>query len=313
MFRKLVDLMFAKVLAFSLVAAVAVISVAHAGSTVISFVLTINSLEQAIGEQGSVDLRATDIDGPLGTWTVDVQYEPETIEAVSCSPSKDSVCDLESSPDTVRVTGASADGLTSDTVLASITFECRSAGMSALALTSQNLSIPELTIDVTTMDGAVVCAEPNFSVGDVDCDGVVTSIDALLILQFHAGLMLSLPCPENADVNEDSRVDSIDAALILQHESCLICPLPRADPVALSHEGTLFNGDANCDARIDSLDALAVLQFDGGQLDELVYPPGGDSNGDGKIDSTDALLILQFDAGFMPDLYANACIMLFST
>ena len=82
-----------------------------------------------------------------------------------------------------------------------------------------------------------------------------------------------------------------------------------ADMVVLIHEGTLFNGDANCDGWLNSLDALAVLQFDAGLLDMLVYPAGGDSNGDGESDSTDALLILHFDAGFMPDLYANACIM----
>ncbi len=56
--------------------------------------------------------------------------------------------------------------------------------------------------------------------GDTDCDGEITSIDALFVLQFHAGLTPALPCPGAADVNEDGRVDSIDAALILQFDAC---------------------------------------------------------------------------------------------
>jgi alpha-tubulin suppressor-like RCC1 family protein len=58
--------------------------------------------------------------------------------------------------------------------------------------------------------------------GDVDCNGAVNSIDAALILQYDAGLIVSLPCPENADANEDGAINSIDAALILQYGAGLI-------------------------------------------------------------------------------------------
>ena len=53
-------------------------------------------------------------------------------------------------------------------------------------------------------------------VGDVDCSGEVTSIDAALVLQFVAGLLGALPCQDAADVNESGDINSIDAALILQ-------------------------------------------------------------------------------------------------
>ena len=56
-------------------------------------------------------------------------------------------------------------------------------------------------------------------IGDPNGDGVVNSIDALLILQFNAGLVGSLA---NADANHDGMVNSLDAALVLQFAAGLI-------------------------------------------------------------------------------------------
>lgn len=63
--------------------------------------------------------------------------------------------------------------------------------------------------------------------GDVNDDGAVNSLDALLILQFVAGLIGELPNPESADVNESDTIDSVDASLILQFEAGLLIALPR--------------------------------------------------------------------------------------
>jgi len=64
------------------------------------------------------------------------------------------------------------------------------------------------------------------SIGDVNCDGNVDSIDAALVLQLVAGLVETLPCEENADANADGANNAIDAALILQFNAGLIETLP---------------------------------------------------------------------------------------
>ncbi len=66
--------------------------------------------------------------------------------------------------------------------------------------------------------------------GDVNCDGLVSSIDAALILQFTAGLLGSLPCPDGGDVNDDGSTNSLDAALILQFSAGLLNSLEECSP-----------------------------------------------------------------------------------
>ncbi len=70
--------------------------------------------------------------------------------------------------------------------------------------------------------------------GDVNCDGHVNSVDAALVLQNGAGLLASLPCPQNADVNGDGLSDSRDALLILQYTAGLIHSLPAGAGRGLS-------------------------------------------------------------------------------
>jgi hypothetical protein len=58
--------------------------------------------------------------------------------------------------------------------------------------------------------------------GDANCNGLVNSIDALVILQYIAGLVPSLPCLNLADTNHSGMVNSIDVAIILQYIAGLI-------------------------------------------------------------------------------------------
>ena len=68
-----------------------------------------------------------------------------------------------------------------------------------------------------------VCGQ---DLGDVNGDGEVTLVDASLVLQYEAGLIDSLPCPDAADVNGDGTVDVEDAGLILQFVADVIDSLP---------------------------------------------------------------------------------------
>jgi len=68
--------------------------------------------------------------------------------------------------------------------------------------------------------------QPLPGVGNVNCQGGVNSIDALLVLQLGAHLLNSLPCIQNADVNHNGEANSIDAVLILQYTAGLLAHWP---------------------------------------------------------------------------------------
>src|SRR3990167_8076125 len=65
------------------------------------------------------------------------------------------------------------------------------------------------------------------SLGDVNGDGKINSIDSNLILQYEAGLIsISKIIAANSDVNKDGKINSIDSNLILQYEAGLISTFP---------------------------------------------------------------------------------------
>jgi hypothetical protein len=74
------------------------------------------------------------------------------------------------------------------------------------------------------------CAFSPFRNGDANCGGAADSIDAAIVLQFGAGLLGELACPDAADVNGDGLIDSRDAALILQFGAGIIDRLPPPEP-----------------------------------------------------------------------------------
>ena len=85
---------------------------------------------------------------------------------------------------------------------------------------------PTPTVTPTQTSTSTPTPTPPGPVGDVNCDRTVNTIDAVLILQFDAGLIASLPCQDFADVNADGHINAIDAALILRFEAGLIGSLP---------------------------------------------------------------------------------------
>jgi hypothetical protein len=63
---------------------------------------------------------------------------------------------------------------------------------------------------------------PPRELGDFNCDNIVNSIDALLVLRISAGLAVPLPCTGDGDVNHDGRLNAIDAFLMVQYTAGLI-------------------------------------------------------------------------------------------
>ena len=221
--------------------------------------VTIGSVSLAVGEQGSLDLQALKMTDPgLGYWVIDIIYDPAVITAVACSAHHGGICNPAAAYNTARVAGANSTGLEGDALLGSVAFRCESQGASPVTL---KVELRDATIGdaqpiaAATQNGAVTCTvatptntatntltpTPTVSptptktltptrtplpvTGDVDCDGIVDPIDAVLILQFSAALLGSLPCAAGADVSGDGITNPLDAALILQYAAGLLASL----------------------------------------------------------------------------------------
>jgi hypothetical protein len=81
------------------------------------------------GTEGTVELSATDIAEPgLAAWSIDVEYDPAILTAVSCEAAPGGVCNPAFTSNSVRIAGAVASGLVGDSVLGTITFRCNPEG-----------------------------------------------------------------------------------------------------------------------------------------------------------------------------------------
>ena len=158
----------------------------------------------------------------LGGWTIDVQYNPSVVQVTGCTGSNGSTCNTAFASNTVRVTGSSATGLSGSQPLASLSFQAAAGTMtgnsSALTPIIQSFTDPSnATISPTTATPGTITVG---KLGDVNGDGVVTSVDALCVLRIVVGLPATTNCPipppGNPDINGDGQVTSVDALCILR-------------------------------------------------------------------------------------------------
>lgn len=125
---------FGVVAVLTLVLGVGLLAASHVSAQ--SESVSISRVTNAPGADGTVDLSALGIGSAgLGAWEIGIVYDPALVTPTSCSPQQGGVCNLSFTSDQVRVVGASASGLTGDTTLANITFQCGSSeGTSPLTL-----------------------------------------------------------------------------------------------------------------------------------------------------------------------------------
>jgi hypothetical protein len=202
------------------------------------------------GELASVTLQVSYTLPPgVGYWTIEVGYEPPWVSVLRCNPREGGVCNPNYNDHTVRAVGhAYPYGLLGTINLATITFLCNYQGVARLSLSVVTLGTVDFqSITPLVESGSITCLGPATAtytptnmptytptstptptptpqgvVGDVNCDGQTNSIDAALVLQYSAGLIDLLLCPQNGDVNHSGGINAIDAALILQYTAGLI-------------------------------------------------------------------------------------------
>ena len=149
-----------------------------AGVALIAALLVITQASGASGTLWVTDANTTpdgsatvdvvaDVGEPgLGAWTLDVQYDPEALNVAGCEEFAGSVCNPEFGDDgnLVRVTGASASGHDGETVLATITFDCKGEGTSSLDLivsvfADATIGDPQDIDPLMEMSGEFACKE----------------------------------------------------------------------------------------------------------------------------------------------------------
>jgi hypothetical protein len=126
--------------------------------------------------------------------------------------------------------GFNANGIAggSDVALIRITFTASSSatGSGAIGLTVNTFADSSGTTLSTTANGGTVSVQQGANLGDVNDDGSVTIVDALLIAQYFVGLDPAGFIQANADVNCSGSIDIVDALVVAQYYVGLISSFP---------------------------------------------------------------------------------------
>ena len=123
----------------------------------------VGSGSAGVQERATVELQATGIGAPgLGAWSIDIEYDAAVVTAVSCTAVQGGVCNAEYRGNVVRIAGANVNGLEGDTLLATVTFECKKGGSSALEVQLPDVHDATIgepqPIDAAAQDGSISCA-----------------------------------------------------------------------------------------------------------------------------------------------------------
>jgi hypothetical protein len=125
----------------------------------------VTSSVAAAGASGVFQIYARDIPGDgLGSWTVDVSYDENTVSIPQCTPTiQVSTCDPRFGPGMIRTSGTAPRGRTGDFVLAQLLYDCAkregSTVLNVMLRDVRDASRGRATLTVDDVDGAIVCQQ----------------------------------------------------------------------------------------------------------------------------------------------------------
>ena len=132
---KTLRVMFLGSLSVGLLIVAGLIAASAAAEGTTEATLHVDSATIAIDGDANVELEALGVGAPgLGAWSVDIVFDDTVVAAIGCDPDNGSVCNPAFSVNSARVTGASANGMEGDTLLATLRFRCVDLGSSPLTL-----------------------------------------------------------------------------------------------------------------------------------------------------------------------------------
>jgi len=191
--------------------------------------VTVGSATVAPGASTTVNLTLTPAQGvAVGAMDFGVLSGSE-VTATDCTALA-GVCSIAPNTATFALaTGGPLSGL-----LGTITYRAgANEGSPDLTVTSLRcFDLGGQTISCLGVDATITIVKPSHYPGDVDCSSSISSVDALKVLRFTAGLIVNVPpdCTFNGNVDCDSDTDSVDALRILRYVAGLWNNLPASCP-----------------------------------------------------------------------------------
>jgi hypothetical protein len=191
--------------------------------------VSVNSAEAAAGSTVAVTVHGDSGASTVGAFTVDLAYDPAVLSATDCL-STVGLCRTGVTPATTRVAGASLGGISGPFQFMTVTFDVIGPPGSVSPLDVQvielsDMQYQDLIPQTEVTDGQVSVPAAAQVKGDADCDGDVTSLDALAVLRDVAGKEAA-PCPGPADTDCDGEITSLDSLAILRY----VASLPASTP-----------------------------------------------------------------------------------
>jgi serpin B len=88
-----------------------------------------------------------------------------------------------------------------------------------------------IIIFLFVIQGVSLYSQSSVVYGDVNSDGSINIVDALLVAQYYVGLIQTFAYPEAGDVDKSGNIDIIDALLIAQYYVGLITEFPASSGI----------------------------------------------------------------------------------